>query len=227
MKHNADFYEKVNTVSDQEFIRFVQEYAKKNKFNVYLFSPQMVELTGQAYPNEVQEALDTLTKDNVRASRLVHDETITRAFTLRDKSGNPSLEIPYIVSLYNKQNLVNAMTAWVIFYFQEIVLHLVIVSLISFFLTRHFTSPLSKLNEAADKIAEGRFENPLSGVVVRKDEMGELTSKFISMAEKLEENKQQQTRMFRDISHELRSPLTRMRLAIELVRPKADEPTAE
>lgn len=227
LKHNINFSDKFRNLKSSDFISHAITYANKDNFKVFVFSPDRKELTGQLYPEEVAEAVDTLQKNNIRASRLIHVETITSAIILRDKFGEASSEMPYLVSLYERDQSAIAMRAWFIFYFQEILLHLIIVSLITFFITRHFTSPLRKLNEATDKIADGHYDNLLSDVRVRNDEMGELTAKFISMAERLEENRQQQTRMFRDISHELRSPLTRMRLAIELARPKLDSSTSK
>jgi len=57
----------------------------------------------------------------------------------------------------------------------------------------------------------------------RKDELAVLARDFDAMADGLIENRAAVTRLLRDISHELRSPLARMRLAVGLARrPSAD-----
>ncbi|MCD8490917.1 MAG: hypothetical protein LRY51_02930, partial [Geovibrio sp.] len=148
-------------------------------------------------------------------------------FVLRDSAGNMPENASYLLTVYSRPDRRTVVKVWVKEYFQEIVLHIIIISLISFYLAKHLTIPLKEINEASDKISQGSFDISLSSVAQRNDEFGELAYKFMIMAERLKENRQQQIRMFRDISHELRSPLTRMRLAIELALAKADQPTAK
>src|SRR6202011_5482655 len=57
----------------------------------------------------------------------------------------------------------------------------------------------------------------------RGDEIGHLVGDFDRMAAQLESLVHAQKRLISDVSHELRSPLTRMNLALELIR-KVDHP---
>ncbi len=62
-----------------------------------------------------------------------------------------------------------------------------------------------------------------AGFEDRKDELAVLARDFDAMADGLIANRAAVTRLLRDISHELRSPLARMRLAVGLARrPSAD-----
>ena len=62
-----------------------------------------------------------------------------------------------------------------------------------------------------------------AGLEGRKDELAVLARDFDAMADRLRANRSAITRLLRDISHELRSPLARMRLALGLARqPSAD-----
>ncbi|SMC96689.1 two-component system, OmpR family, sensor histidine kinase CpxA [Desulfocicer vacuolatum DSM 3385] len=88
---------------------------------------------------------------------------------------------------------------------------------ISFFLTRHLVSPIKKIQQATLRIARGDFSvrigNQFHG---RRDELVDLARDFDNMAEKIDRLKTIQTQVLRDISHELRSPLTRLGVALEL-----------
>jgi two-component system sensor histidine kinase CpxA len=60
----------------------------------------------------------------------------------------------------------------------------------------------------------------------RRDEIGQLGEDFDRMAERLEDLIDSHQRLLRDISHELRSPLTRLHVALELARQKSGEAAA-
>lgn len=88
---------------------------------------------------------------------------------------------------------------------------------ISFFLTRHLVSPIKKIQRATLHIARGDFSVRVGDQFgSRRDELVDLAKDFDNMAEKIERLKKIQTQVLRDISHELRSPLTRLGVALEL-----------
>ncbi|MFZ0285802.1 MAG: ATP-binding protein, partial [Terriglobales bacterium] len=91
--------------------------------------------------------------------------------------------------------------------------------LVCYLLARYLTSPIVRLRAATQKLAEGdlaaRAGVPQSR---RHDEMGELMRDFDRMAERLEKLVNAQRRLLTDISHELRSPLARLNVALELAR---------
>ena len=64
-------------------------------------------------------------------------------------------------------------------------------------------------------------------VARRRDEIGELARDFDAMAERIEALVGAQQRLLRDVSHELRSPLARLVVALELARSRAGEAAAE
>jgi two-component system sensor histidine kinase CpxA len=94
--------------------------------------------------------------------------------------------------------------------------------LVSYGLAAAFSRPVRKLRDATDALAEGDLNARVADSVARRrDELGMLGRDFDSMAEKLQRAAQRQTEMSRNISHELRSPLARIRVAVELGRRKA------
>ena len=94
-----------------------------------------------------------------------------------------------------------------------------ISGLICFRLTRHITSPLFELRRAAGTIAAGNLSARVpENVSNRPDEIGELGRDFDRMAERLESLVNGHKRLLGDVSHELRSPLSRLLVAMGLAR---------
>ncbi len=78
-------------------------------------------------------------------------------------------------------------------------------------------------------LREGGFEKTLTRFGRRfnrindNDELGQLEKAFYQMSQQLATSQQQRKQMLSDISHELRSPLTRMQIALALVEDKFPE----
>jgi two-component system sensor histidine kinase CpxA len=97
-----------------------------------------------------------------------------------------------------------------------------------FFLSRHLTDPLRKLGEAAARIAEGRLDTRVDcSLFRRRDEIADLARNFDRMAERIELLVVSQRQLLGDVSHELRSPLSRLTVALGLVKVGPPEEAAE
>jgi len=94
--------------------------------------------------------------------------------------------------------------------------------LVCYILARYLTSPIRQLRTATQKLAGGDL-SARAGVPQsrRHDEMAELMRDFDLMAERLQKLVNAQRRLLTDISHELRSPLARMNVALELARQRS------
>lgn len=101
----------------------------------------------------------------------------------------------------------------------KLVIIILASGLVCFFLARSLTSPLRSLRNATQKIAEGEL-NTRTGSTTRSKirEIAALSRDFDIMAEKVENVLNDQKRLLRDISHELRSPLARLHIALEMVK---------
>jgi signal transduction histidine kinase len=110
--------------------------------------------------------------------------------------------------------------------------NLLVLSLIGgvlcYFISRHVTKPLYKLSEAAANIAEGRLDTRVDpSLRKRRDEVADLARNFDRMAERIEALITGQRRLLGDVSHELRSPLSRLIVALGLVKQGPAEEAAE
>ena len=103
----------------------------------------------------------------------------------------------------------------------QIPLVILLSSVICFLLARYLTRPILSLRMAAQSIASGDLQARADHRFEGRDELGELSRDFNRMATRLEETLSGQKRMFADVSHELRSPLSRLTLALELAKQRA------
>ena len=106
----------------------------------------------------------------------------------------------------------------------RLVLAFLISGLICYLLTRSLTSPILRLRTAATQLATGDLAARAEPAVTkRQDEIGELGRDFNRMAERIEGLITSERQLIRDISHELRSPLARLNVALGLARRRADQ----
>lgn len=91
--------------------------------------------------------------------------------------------------------------------------------LISYGLARYISKPIRSLREATKQLASGDLSaRVMPGIRKRTDEIYYLAKDFDNMVEKLERSVEAQKRLIQDISHELRSPIARLQVALELTR---------
>ena len=83
-------------------------------------------------------------------------------------------------------------------------------------LAKSFSKPLIALKKASKDIGDGKLSTRLTVFDKRSDEFGALARSFNQMAKQLESNISAHQRLLADVSHELRSPLTRLQLAVAL-----------
>lgn len=89
-------------------------------------------------------------------------------------------------------------------------------------LARYISSPIGKIRRATRKLAAGDLQTRVADKIGnRRDELSELAVDFDAMAERIESLITSQKRLSRDVSHELRSPLARMNVALEIAKQKS------
>lgn len=91
-------------------------------------------------------------------------------------------------------------------------------ALVCLALARYLSAPIRRLRTATQALAAGDLETRVGSLARRRDEMGGLGRDFDRMAERLQRLIENQRRLLRDVSHELRSPLARLQAALGLAR---------
>jgi len=95
---------------------------------------------------------------------------------------------------------------------------IIISSILLWLLTRSLTKPLIAMQKAAVRFGNGKFSARIPLKAQRNDEIGACAVSFNLMAEKLEHNIGSHQRLMADVSHELRSPMTRLQIALGLAQ---------
>ncbi len=99
---------------------------------------------------------------------------------------------------------------------------IVLAGAIGYFSSRRLTVPIGELVEAAEEIAEGRFERRI--IWFAKDELGTLVEGFNTMYDRLKRSQEQLiqsekiaawSQMARKVAHEIKNPLTPIQVSVE------------
>jgi two-component system sensor histidine kinase CpxA len=180
--------------------------------DIFIVGPDGKELLGRELPEGAMRRMDYLNRDNApvnrnfRPSRVAPQivgadgATYTVLFTLRRPSIFGALSLPAIsLTILLIALIVSALTSW--------------------WLAEHLTAPIRRIQAGARALASENLDVRVSaGLEDRRDELAVLARDFDAMADQLRANRAATTQLLRDISHELRSPLARMRVALGLAR---------
>jgi signal transduction histidine kinase len=117
--------------------------------------------------------------------------------------------------------LIDERRNWTFFFLQPQHLWIIgLVVLLCYGFAYHLTSPVRRLRAAVECFGRGDFS--ARAETNRRDELGELALSFNQMADRIQTLLSAERRLLLDISHELRSPLARLGVAVELARSGED-----
>lgn len=112
--------------------------------------------------------------------------------------------------------------------FPGVLIGVITSGLVCYFLSWYLTKPIVRLRSATRQLAAGdltaRTGAPASK---RRDEVAGLMRDFDAMAERIETLLKAQSRLLNDVSHELRSPLARLNVALGLARQRSGVESAD
>ncbi len=123
------------------------------------------------------------------------------------------------------------LNAWrrdsVLFPISVLVIAFVVLTLFSLLLTLAITRPLNRLRSAVHDLGRTAYQqDSLAKLSRRRDEFGVLAQDFNRMGDRLQSLIVSQRQLLRDVSHELRSPLARLRIALALAERATPEDRA-
>ena len=198
---------------------YLEDFWHKQQVRAFIFDPSGRELAGQRVPPWIEDMRQGITPrfgpqrhhgwmDNLLPARLVR-----RALTLDGKRYTLILELPPGPRVFFGPHEIPGL---------GIGIAIITSGLMCYLLAWSMTSPVTRLRKAAQSLAAGdlsaRTDAPANG---RRDELTELMRDFDRMAERIEILVDSQSRLLKDVSHELRSPLARLSVALGLARQRA------
>ncbi|MEM7292362.1 MAG: HAMP domain-containing sensor histidine kinase [Pseudomonadota bacterium] len=91
----------------------------------------------------------------------------------------------------------------------------VLVFIALYYLTQRLFAPLHKVRRAVNAFGKGDMQSRVN--IRRRDELGDVANSFNEMADRIEQMLESKRQLLLAISHELRSPLTRARVATAML----------
>jgi two-component system, OmpR family, sensor histidine kinase CpxA len=175
----------------------------------WLFDPQGKEISGNVVPWWVPQILAQKASNGVPASAVYSTRGTQGQYVLVAEPGMPRVpHIPYRPIV------------------RQLLAGLFISGLTCFLLAHYLAQPILRLRRASQAVAAGDLSARAGAAVGdREDEIGDLVRDFDRMAVRIEALMQSQKQLLRDISHDLRSPLQRLRMAVGLARREATPST--
>jgi len=113
-------------------------------------------------------------------------------------------------------------------FWMHVALAMAISACFALLLAAYITAPLARIRASARRVARGDLSAHIGDLRFgRSAEILALASEFDQMTARLRDLVEGQRRLIRDVSHEMRSPLSRLRIALELARANVKEALTE
>ena len=194
----------------------VAEFQARHGVDIYLLRGDDTELLDREVPDPVARLAAELGSEQQRVVERARGKHLVGHLVYRDDAG---LLRAIFVLPRPARGLLRALgeNLWL-----RIALAIVISGLLSYLLSRLMTRRLKELGRASRQLAEGDLGVRLDVRDLGGDETDELARDFNSMAAQLQARINAQKQLLSDVSHELRSPLARLRVALALAEDDAD-----
>jgi two-component system sensor histidine kinase CpxA len=195
---------------------FIQRISSPDGTRFSVFSPEHPDLSVDRAPGRVRRLVEEA-RDDDALHRSADGESFIYAKCVRSDDATVVVvfEAPQFEGLLESAGNPRALGL-------RVAAVVLVGGLVCYWLARSITAPLRRLMFAASHLARGdltaRVGPELGG---RGDELAELGLAFDRMADKIEALVTAQQRLLQDVSHELRSPLARLNVALALARKQA------
>lgn len=197
---------------DSRLPTLVQSVRKEHGIKIYLLDEQGEDLLGANPDAQVLAVAAELDQNRRRAMLKTPGKHYVAHNIYRREQG---LLRAVVVFKHPRRGLIRALgeNLWL-----RLTLAAVISGLLCYLLSRLVTNRLHTLQLASRSLAAGDLDSRIDVRPRGGDETDELARSFNSMAAQLQQRSNAQKRLLGDVSHELRSPLARLRIALALAQ---------
>lgn len=204
----------LENLEDAALTEAVEEVRRKHDIQIYLVARDGTDLLKREVPKAVARLDNKLRSQRRKAIINTHKGRLSAYRIYRPNEGAVSAVFVFPTQREYILDLLGG-NLWL-----RIVLAVLISGGICLFLSRLMTTRLKDLQSASRRLANGELATRLQVREHGGDETDELARDFNSMAEQIQARNQAQKRLLGDVSHELRSPLARLRVALALAQEK-------
>lgn len=194
----------------QSLNKYIQRSTKDTGTEIYLYQSDLKPITPAGADNVPEVVKEVAAEQSQQRISRVFLGRVTWAKPVLGPSGRK-----YIVAVRFRAPGVRPS----LFPPSRIAAMILTAGVVCYLLALYLTSPVKKLKTAVQAFAQGNLDARVSPQLGnRGDELADLGREFDQMAERISLLIESQKRLLADISHELRSPLARLSVALELAR---------
>lgn len=188
----------------------------------YIVDEQGEDLLDRPVPEGVQALIPELTSIKPYGRHIEgHQKIYGRYLSLND---GRKIKVITVSSTHDDPSEADIM--WQLFIsniWPLLLVSILICGVACYFLARHFSRSVATLQKATKQIANGDLSVRVSPHFAgRRDEIASLGRDFDHMTERLEKAMLEQKRLIKDVSHELRSPLARLQVALGIAQQRSN-----
>ncbi|MCC5859227.1 MAG: HAMP domain-containing protein [Ectothiorhodospiraceae bacterium] len=210
----ADYAEEIQRLTAEEgmgaLFGYLRSLGRDSEVRYLVLRPDMHGPMARRLPAELHDELRELAaQPAVRRGQQGGTRYIAMPVVLRPDATH------LLVAVRPAQGL-RVLPAWV-----RLLIAFVFTAGLSAVLAAHLSRPLRRLSEASRRLARGELTARVPDPGAGGDEITELGRDFNAMADRLQGLVESRTQLLSDVSHELRSPLARLQVAVELARRQA------
>lgn len=211
--HSAlDFY---STSGASALARYLATLRTNSGIEGHLLTPDGSDVLGAPYPQHADHVFREALRTGV--SQLHLGRYWTAATCLRSPPASSAISYVFVMEAHPHEGFLDG--KFLRAAAPRFLGAALLFALFCFLLARHITQPIQVLQNASSRMASGDLTvRTMPALGRRTDELATMASAFDTMAARIENLLQTQHQMLADISHELRSPLTRISVSLELLR---------
>ena len=202
----------LQNLEETEVAPLVTRASVEHGVDIYLLDQNGDDLLGRQAPANVQLVAEEISGERRRAFLRDSGDHLLAHKIYRPDHGVVRAVFVFRLSRHQLLRMLGS-NLWL-----RIGLAILVSGLVCYLLSRLMTRRVKALRQASRQLASGDLDTRLQVRRRGGDETDELARDFNSMAEQLQERVQAQKRLLGDVSHELRSPLARLRIALALAQ---------
>jgi signal transduction histidine kinase len=211
----AEKYEREGKAGADDYFSLLQ---RTMRTRAYLFDENGSEIAGSEAPPNVREMVSSLAAEE--ESKFIQTARTDYAAKRINAPGGSE----FIIVGERPRPTGIPLPFWPRIWWAQFIAVLLTAGIFCYGLARYLSLPVVKLRAATQQLAGGDLSARVGAANgKRRDELADLGRDFDVMAERIQSLMASQRRLLHDISHELRSPLARLKIALELARQGDEE----